>query len=121
MGAACCVAARDKDFPSTTGCQALHRNSGCSPTLSFRWDNRRRVAGEIEDLSCQMSCGVSRDVSVEMKGTLGSDRGNLSDGLSPLESFGTPISLKSPVHEGMGVILTAQPSGKGLLFCDCFV
>jgi hypothetical protein len=56
-----------------------------------------------------------------MKGTLGSDRGNLSDGLSPLESFGTPISLKSPVHEGMGVILTAQPSGKGLLFCACFV
>ncbi|KAJ6931416.1 hypothetical protein NC652_014807 [Populus alba x Populus x berolinensis] len=110
MGAACCVAARDNDFPTRTGCRALHGNAGCSPTLSFRWDNRRRVAGEIEDSSYQMSRGVSRDVSVEMKGTLGSDRGNLSDGLSPLGSFGTPISLKSPVHEGMGVNLTTQPS-----------
>ncbi|XP_061972694.1 uncharacterized protein LOC133694991 [Populus nigra] len=110
MGAACCVAARDNDFPTGTGCRALHGNAGCSPTLSFHWDNRRRVAGEIEDSSYQMSRGVSRDVSVEMKGTLGSDRGNLSDGLSPLESLGTPISLKSPVHEGMGVNLTTQPS-----------
>ncbi|KAJ6306424.1 hypothetical protein OIU78_021691 [Salix suchowensis] len=80
------------------------------PTLSFRWDNRRRVAGEIEDSSYQMSLGVSRDASVEMKGTLGSDRGNLSDVSSPLESFGAPISLKSPVHEGMGVNLMTQPS-----------
>ena len=79
------------------------------------------MAGEIEDSSYQMSRGVSRDVSVEMKGTLGSDRGNLSDGLSPLESFGTPISLKSPVHEGMGVNLTTQPSGRGLQFCLCLV
>lgn len=110
MGAACCVAARDNDFPTRTGCRALHGNARCSPTLSFRWDNRRRVAGEIEDSSYQMSRGVSRDVSVEMKGTLGSDRGNLSDGLSPPGSFGTPISLKSPVHEGMGVNLTTQPS-----------
>jgi hypothetical protein len=121
MGAACCVAARDNDFPTGTGCRALHGNAGCSPTLSFRWDNRRRVAGEIEDSSYQMSRGVSRDVSVEMKGTFGSDRGNLSDGLSPLESFGTPISLKSPVHEGMGVNLTTQPSGRGLQFCLCLV
>ncbi|KAJ6412108.1 hypothetical protein OIU84_005215 [Salix udensis] len=110
MGAACCVAARDNDLPTRTGCRALHGNAGCSPTLSFRWDNRRRVAGEIEDSSYQMSLGVSRDASVEMKGTLGSDRGNLSDGSSPLESFGAPISLKSPVHEGMGVNLMTQPS-----------
>ncbi|KAJ6773643.1 hypothetical protein OIU79_017167 [Salix purpurea] len=110
MGGACCVAARDNDFPTRTGCRSLHGNAGCSPTLSFRWDNRRRVAGEIEDSSYQMSLGVSRDASVEMKGTLGSDRGNLSDGSSPLESFGAPISLKSPVHEGMGVNLMTQPS-----------
>ena len=121
MGAACCVAARDNDFPTRTGCRALHGNAGCSPTLSFRRDNRRRVAGEIEDSSYQMSLGVSRDASVEMKGTLGSDRGNLSDGLSPLESFGAPISLKSPVHEGLGVNLTTQPSGRGLQFCLCLV
>ncbi|KAJ6306423.1 hypothetical protein OIU78_021691 [Salix suchowensis] len=86
------------------------------PTLSFRWDNRRRVAGEIEDSSYQMSLGVSRDASVEMKGTLGSDRGNLSDVSSPLESFGAPISLKSPVHEGMGVNLMTQPSEISVLF-----
>ncbi|KAB5557620.1 hypothetical protein DKX38_008529 [Salix brachista] len=123
MGSACCVAARDNDFPTRTGCRSLHGNAGCSPTLSFRWDNRRRVAGEIEieDSSYQMSLGVSRDASVEMKGTLDSDRGNLSDGSSPLESFGAPISLKSPVHEGMGVNLMTQPSGRGLQFCLCLM
>ncbi|KAF2301879.1 hypothetical protein GH714_030153 [Hevea brasiliensis] len=48
MGGACCVAARDKNIvngPSTSS-EILHRNIRCSPTWSFRWDNRGRVAGE---------------------------------------------------------------------------
>lgn len=114
MGAACCVAARDKELPNRTGGENLHRNVRCSPTWSFRWENRRRVAGEIEDSPYQTSRGLSRDVSVEMKGTLGSDRGNLSGGLSPHESFGTPISLKSPGHEPMAANLIRHPSGKVL-------
>ncbi|EEF52624.1 uncharacterized protein LOC8275774 [Ricinus communis] len=114
MGAACCIAARNKDLPNRTGGNTLHRNARCSPTWSFRWENRRRVAGEIEDSLYQTSHGLSRDVSVEVKGPLSSDRGNLSDEGSLHESFGTPISLKSPLHERIGANLIAQPSGLSL-------
>ncbi|KDP38554.1 hypothetical protein JCGZ_04479 [Jatropha curcas] len=111
MGSVCCVAARDKDLPNRTVVNTVHRNPRCSPTWSFRWENRRRVAGEIEDSLYQTSHRLSRDVNVEVKGQLGSDRGHLSDEGSLHESFGTPVSLKSPVHEGMGTNLMAQPSG----------
>ncbi|XVE56094.1 hypothetical protein DITRI_Ditri03aG0209700 [Diplodiscus trichospermus] len=104
MGSACCTAARDTILPNRAGRETLHRNVTCSPSWSFRWDNRRRVAGEIEETSYQVSSGASRNVSMEIKGTLGSDRGNLSDQGSPLgiENYGTPTSQKSPVHEEMG-------------------
>ncbi|KAG8632420.1 hypothetical protein MANES_18G021006v8 [Manihot esculenta] len=111
MGSACCIAAREKDLPSRTGGNALYRNVRCSPTWSFQWENRRRVASEIDDSPYQTSHRFSRDVSVEVKGPVGSDRGNLSDEVSLHESFGTPVSLKSPVHEGVVANLIAQPSG----------
>lgn len=98
MGSACCVAARDRTITSRSQTEPSRRIT-CSPSWSFRWDNRRRVAGEIEEPSYQVSDGISRDVSMEMKGTLGSSRANLSEPGSPLESYGTPTSLKSPVHE----------------------
>lgn len=98
MGSACCVAARDRTITSRSQAEPSRRIT-CSPSWSFRWDNRRRVAGEIEEPSDQVSDGISRDVSMEMKGTLGSSRTNLSDQGSPLDNYGTPTSLKSPVHE----------------------
>ncbi|XP_022761755.1 uncharacterized protein LOC111307774 [Durio zibethinus] len=112
MGSACCVAARDGTLPNRTGGETLHRNVTCSPSWSFRWDNRRRVAGEIEETPYQVSNGASRNVSMEIKGTLGSDRGNLSDQGSPLEieNHGTPTSQKSPVHEEMGGTMMTRPS-----------
>lgn len=114
MGAACCTAVKDTDLPNRAGGNSLHRNARCSPTWSFRWENRRRVAGEIEDPPYQTSHGCSRDVNVEVKGPLGSDRGNLSEEGSLRESSGTPIFLKSPVHERVGANLIAQPSGKSV-------
>ncbi|XP_050206083.1 uncharacterized protein LOC126655812 [Mercurialis annua] len=114
MGAACCIAAREKDLPDTTGGNIFHRNARCSPTWSFRWENRRRVAGEIEDSPYQTSQALSRDISVEVKDPLGSDRDNLSDEGSLHESFGTPFSLRSPSHERGGTNLIAQPSGLSL-------
>ncbi|KAF2290600.1 hypothetical protein GH714_014644 [Hevea brasiliensis] len=111
MGSACCIAAREKDLPNRTGGNTLHRNVRCSPTWSFHWENRRRVAGEIDDSPYQTSHRFSRDVSAEVKGLLGSDRGNLSDEVSLHESFGSPVSLKSPVQEGTVTNLIAQPSG----------
>ncbi|XP_022772709.1 uncharacterized protein LOC111315332 [Durio zibethinus] len=112
MGSACCVAARDRTVPNRTGGDTLHRNVTCSPSWSFRWDNRRRVAGEIEEPSYQVSNGASRNVSMEIKGTLGSDRGNLSDQGSELgiENYGTPTSQKSPIREDMGGDLMNPPS-----------
>ncbi|XP_065880779.1 uncharacterized protein [Euphorbia lathyris] len=108
MGSACCVAARSEDLNNRTTVNTLNRNARCSPTWSFRWENRRRVAGEIDDSPYQTSHGISRDVSVELKGPLGSDRGNLSDEASLHESYGTPVSLKSPVHERTSVNLIPQ-------------
>lgn len=55
---------------------------------------------------------------MELKGSLGSERGNLSDGASLMENFGTPTSLKSPLHEGVDVNLMTPRSGKSL---ECVV
>ncbi|KAK7280691.1 hypothetical protein RJT34_25758 [Clitoria ternatea] len=99
MGSACCVAAKDHTLPARTGGGSLHRDVLCSPSWSFRWDSRGRVAGEIESPSCHTSHVVSRNVSMELKGSLSSERCNLSDGGSILENSVTPISLKSPVDE----------------------
>ncbi|XP_059634058.1 uncharacterized protein LOC132276586 isoform X2 [Cornus florida] len=99
MGSACCVAARDRALPSRSGGETLNRNVVYSPSWSSHWDNRSRVAGEIENHSYRFSHEISGDGSMEMKGELSSDRGNFSVGGSPLESFRTPLSQKSPVHE----------------------
>ncbi|KAF5740795.1 hypothetical protein HS088_TW11G00874 [Tripterygium wilfordii] len=103
MGSACCVAARDRSrtLPDRTVGENLHRNVTCSPTWSFRWENRRRVAGEIDDSPSQVSHGISENLGVEMKEALDSERGNVSDEGSPLENMGTPVSLKSEVHEAV--------------------
>ncbi|TYI27887.1 hypothetical protein ES332_A05G206500v1 [Gossypium tomentosum] len=112
MGSACCVAARDRTIANRTGGETSHSNLRCSPSWSFCRDNRRRVAGEIDEPSYQVSNGTSRNVSMEIKGTLGSDRGNFSDQGSPLEieTYGTPTSQKSPVHEEMGGNMMTPPS-----------
>ncbi|KAE8674803.1 protein TIC 20-I [Hibiscus syriacus] len=113
MGSACCVAARDRTIPNRTGLETLNRNVRRSPSLSLCRDNRRRVAGEIYEPSYQVSNGTSTNVSMEIKGSLGSDRGNLSDqgSLHEIEAYGTPTSQKSPVREEMGENMMTHPSG----------
>nr|AFK46809.1 unknown [Lotus japonicus] len=101
MGSVCCVAAKDHSLPNTTGGESLHRDVVCSPSWSFQWDSRGRVADEIENPSYHTSRVVSRNVSMEFKGSLSSERGNLSDGGSILENSVTPISLKSPVDDAL--------------------
>ncbi|PSS19806.1 E3 ubiquitin-protein like [Actinidia chinensis var. chinensis] len=111
MGSACCVARRDATLTNGTSGETvcrnvvyspLRRSVVYSPSWSFRWDNRRRVAGEIENIS-EPSHGISTNSSMERKGELVLDRGNFSGQGSPLGTFGTPTSQKSPVHEGPGV------------------
>lgn len=111
MGSACCVAARERTHPNGTRGENLRRNVVYSPSWSFQWDNRGRVAGEIETPSYQVSNGISRNASMELKGPLGSERGNFSDMGSPLENFGSPISQKSTVHGGTVPHLMTSPSG----------
>jgi len=108
MGSACCVARKDTTVTSRASGEILRRNAGYSPSWSFRWDNRRRVAGEMENIS-ETSLAFSTNSSMEMKGELVSDRGNFSGLGSPLGNFGTPTSQKStpssqksPVHVGQG-------------------
>ncbi|KAE8665196.1 protein TIC 20-I [Hibiscus syriacus] len=104
MGSVCCVAARDRTLPKRTGGETLHRNLTCSPSWSLRRDNQRCVADEIEEPSYQMSNRVSRNVSMERRGTLGSGRRKVSDQGSALgiENYETPTSQKSPIHEVTG-------------------
>ncbi|XP_022747243.1 uncharacterized protein LOC111296987 [Durio zibethinus] len=95
MGAACCVAARDKTIVNASGNEALHRNIRCSPTWSFRWDNRGRVAGEDTSVSW-FSDAISRNDGSEIK--YESARASV-DG-SPPESFQSRTWQKSPTSEG---------------------
>lgn len=101
MGSACCVAARDATLSNRRRNVDLRRPARYSPSWSFRWDNYRRVAGEIENPSCQSGERTSIDVRMELKDGLGSERGIVSDGGSPLGNIGTPISQKSPSYEGV--------------------
>lgn len=126
MGSACCVAAKDHTIPSTsrTGGESLNRNAVCSPTWSFQWDSWGRVAGEIEDPSFHTSRRVSRNVSMELKGSLSSERGNLSDWGSTLDNSVTPLSLKSPVREHLVTSQMTPSLGKCKLyysFVECTI
>lgn len=100
MGSVCCVPAKERALPNRATGESLHRNVIYSPSWSFHWDNRGRVAGEVDNTSYGAAHAVSRNVSLEMKVRLGHERGNFSDGGSLLDNFGTPTSQKSPVHEG---------------------
>ncbi|XP_061373977.1 uncharacterized protein LOC133316263 [Gastrolobium bilobum] len=118
MGSACCVAAKDHTLPNRTGGESLHRNVACSPSWSFRWDSWGRVTGEIENPSFNTSHRVSRNVSMELKGSLSSERGNLSDGGSTLEISVTPMSQKSPVHDQL-VVNQMTPSSDLSMSSNC--
>ncbi|KAL4317873.1 hypothetical protein GQ457_18G017220 [Hibiscus cannabinus] len=95
MGATCCVAARDKTIVNGSGSEVLHRNIRYSPTWSFRWDNRGRVAGEDTSISW-FSDAVSRNDGSEIKyeSACASE-----DGISS-ESFQSRVWQKSPTSEG---------------------
>ncbi|ESQ53166.1 hypothetical protein EUTSA_v10025282mg [Eutrema salsugineum] len=96
MGNACCVAARDKMVvPNSSVGENLQRsNVRHSPTWSFRWDNRGRVAGEETSLSW-LSDGISRNDGSEIK----FESAFVSSEGSPLDSFRTQTMQKSPASD----------------------
>ncbi|XP_019057437.1 PREDICTED: uncharacterized protein LOC104807750 [Tarenaya hassleriana] len=93
MGSACCVAARDKMVvPNRSDGESLQINNGrYSPTWSFRWDNRGRVAGEETSLSW-LSDGLSRNDGSDVK----FESAFVSSEGSPLDSFRAQTWQKSP-------------------------
>ncbi|KAK8518753.1 hypothetical protein V6N13_017975 [Hibiscus sabdariffa] len=105
MGAACCVAAGDKAIVNGSGSELLHRNIRCSPTWSFHWDSRRRVAGEDTSLNW-FSDAVSRDDESEVKyeSACVSEDGILS------ESFRSRTWQKSPTSEGTAGVQLRTPA-----------
>lgn len=88
MGSVCCVAAKDKNLHSG----ALH-NPVCSPSWSFRRDNRRRVADEIKDSSFPSSYVGNRGISMD-KMLLSLERGG-----PPSENESFPGSLATPASK----------------------
>ncbi|XP_022726533.1 uncharacterized protein LOC111282631 isoform X2 [Durio zibethinus] len=94
MGAACCVAARDKTIVNGSGSEVFHRNITYSPMWSFHWDNRGRVAGEDTSMSW-FSDAISRNDGSEIKyeSACASEDGSLS------ESFQSRVWQKSPTSE----------------------
>ncbi|OAP15539.1 hypothetical protein AXX17_AT1G69860 [Arabidopsis thaliana] len=101
MGSVCCVAVKDRKVPPSGGpaSSSVHRNSACSPQWSFRRDNRRRVADEIEGSPYYSPYVASRGISMD-KMSLGSERGTLSEGGTPPDGhLGTPASQKSATPE----------------------
>lgn len=108
MGAACCVAAKDKTITNRPNSDALQRNAICSPSWSVRWDHRGRVAGEETSLN-RLADGVNRNDRLEIKSVrrvVGTAHG--SEEGSPLEQ--TMRGQKSPVSERNARILRLPSS-----------
>lgn len=110
MGSACCVAARDRTIPQRSSGENVYGNVRYSPSWSFRWDNRRRVAGEVETSFSSFSDGVSNNNGLEIKSGTHDNSTYESELGSPLESLQTPVSQKSPGSEVIVEKLTAPVS-----------
>ncbi|KAK8700072.1 hypothetical protein V6N13_018477 [Hibiscus sabdariffa] len=109
MGAACCVAARDKAIVNGPGSELLHRNIRCSPTWSFHWDNHGRVAGEDTSLSWFPDVISQNDGSVVKYGsTCVSEDGSLSG------SFQSRTWQKSPTSGGAAGQLRTPASDQSI-------
>ncbi|KAK4284763.1 hypothetical protein QN277_001547 [Acacia crassicarpa] len=102
MGAVCCVASKDTDKTLQSGStnEILHRNTRYSPTWSFRWDHRRRVAGEDASMNW-LSDAVSQNDGSEDK----NDSAYKSDDGLSLQTYESQRGRKSPLSEG-----TAEPA-----------
>ncbi|KAB1207316.1 hypothetical protein CJ030_MR7G011637 [Morella rubra] len=109
MGSACCVAARDKTIPNVSSGEILHRNIRYSPSWSFRWDNRGRVAGEETSVGW-LSDGVSQNDRSESK-----YEPSYTGDASPLEHFRRCTWQKTQISEGTGGHVRTPASDQSIL------
>ncbi|XP_019169262.1 PREDICTED: uncharacterized protein LOC109165100 [Ipomoea nil] len=98
MGSACCVAARDRTISNGATSEILQRNVRYSPSWSFRWDNRGRVAGEETSVNWS-SDGVGGNDRLEFKSGTTVETVCPSEDGSPLDSFRSFPWQKSPTSE----------------------
>lgn len=117
MGSACCVAAKEttivaaRETTVTNGptSEVVQRNVRYSPSWSFRWDNRRRVAGE--ETMNWLSDGASRSGGLGVKsGTV--ETAYASEEGSPLDSSQILASQRSPISERNSGNLRLPSPGK---------
>lgn len=106
MGNACFVAARDKTVQSGPTNENSLRNIRNSPTWSFRWDHRGRVAGEDTSINW-FSDGNSRNGGSETK----NESGRVLENGSPAQNCQLNTCQKSPISEGTGANVRDSTSG----------
>ncbi|KAL0412470.1 UNVERIFIED_CONTAM: hypothetical protein Sradi_1448700 [Sesamum radiatum] len=111
MGAACCVAAKDKAIVNGPHPETLQRHVRYSPSWSFRWDNRGRVAGEETPAYC-LRYGGGENQRVEVKSGPTVETTFASDEGGPLDSSQSSPGQKSPISEGNAGSLRLPASGK---------
>lgn len=111
MGAACCVAAKDRTITNGSPVETLQRHARYSPTWSFRWDNRGRVAGEETPANWLHTGGCGND-RMEAKHSTSIEAAFASEEGSPIDSFRSLAWQKSPHSEGNGRISRLPSSGK---------
>lgn len=101
MGSACCVAAKDRTITDRSGSDVMTRNDRYSPSWSFRWDNRGRVAGEESSVNCfSDSAGMNDRLDTKSHTTV--ETANATEG-SPLESSRSLTWHKSSLSEENGI------------------
>ncbi|KAL9231663.1 hypothetical protein vseg_006860 [Gypsophila vaccaria] len=96
MGAACCVAARDRTIHHGSSGEIAQRNIRHSASWSFRWDTRVGVAAEDASVGW-MSDVASRNDALDVKSATDVSA-HVSEAGSSLESYQTGTWPKSPLN-----------------------
>ncbi|CAJ2642697.1 unnamed protein product [Trifolium pratense] len=109
MGAACFVPARNKTVQSGPTSENSHRNIRMSPTWSFRWDHRGRVAGEDTSINW-FSDSISRNEGSENK----NESGHVLEGGSPLQNRQQNSCQKPQISEGTDANARDSPSDQSI-------
>lgn len=111
MGAACCTAAKDRTIVNGPHGEGLQRHAHYSPSWSFRWENRGRVAGEDTHANWLRDGGGGSDQG-ETKSSTTVETAFSSEEGSRLDSFQSIRCQKLPVSEGNAGTLRLPASGK---------
>lgn len=112
MGAACCVAARDRSIHHGSSRDIISRHAHHSPSWSFRWDNRGRVAGEETSVGW-LSDGISRSEALDSKSVTDVSAHSSVTGRS-IENDRTGAWCKSAMEERTALKLRTSASGQSI-------